>query len=118
MPSLSPLLALTRSDPTTARATILSALAEHGGNRVHAARALHVHRGLLLRCVDLLDMRAAIADRWPDRVRGGGVQSDEHLAKIEGLAKKRWSKPLETRGFEGKVKKDLQGACALSRQCV
>lgn len=102
MPSLSPLLALTRANPVLARAMILSSLTEHKGNRVHAASALHVHRTLLLRCVELLGLRDEIASCWPERVNGGGVQSDEHRARIEGLAKKRWAKPLKTRASKKK----------------
>lgn len=102
MPSLSPLLALTRANPVLARAMILSSLTEHKGNRAHAASALHVHRTLLLRCIELLGLRGEIATRWPEREAGGGTQSAEHLVKIAGLAKKRWAKPLKTRGFEEK----------------
>jgi hypothetical protein len=102
MATTSPLLALTRANPVLARAMVLSALVEHRGNRAHAALALHVHKSLLLRCVELLGLRDEIATRWPERVAGGGAQSAEHREKIAGLAKKRWAKPLETSGFEEK----------------
>lgn len=99
---LSAIKALVRSNPTLAKAAILAALESHGGNRKHAAKQIGVSKVTFAWCVDALGIRAEIDARWPDRVRGGGVQSDEHKLRLAENAAIRWAKPLETRGFEEK----------------
>lgn len=76
----SPLLALARSNPDAAREQILAALDRHGGNRSHAAGDLGVNRNLFARCAELCGALPAMAERWPDRAKGGGVQGEAHLA--------------------------------------
>jgi hypothetical protein len=76
----SPLLTLARSNPDAAREQILAALDRHGGNRSHASADLGVNRNLFARCAELCGALPAMAERWPDRARGGGVQGEAHLA--------------------------------------
>ena len=90
MPPPAPLLALARTNPTEACAQILAALEVCNGSRARAARFLGIGETSLRRCIDLAHAAPEIAKRWPERARGGGVQGEEHRAKLrEGMARAR-----------------------------
>lgn len=92
MPAHSPLLEAARHEPRAARARILAALAAADGNRTHAAAALGVSRGLLLRCAELCGATAVIAQRWPGSERGGGTRGPEHAAAVGRGRAAAWAK--------------------------
>ena len=90
MPAPAPLLALARSNPTEACGQILAALEACDGSRARAAVRLGIGETSLRRCIDLARAAPEIARRWPERARGGGVQGEEHRAKLrEGMARAR-----------------------------
>ena len=104
MPTISPLLALCRSDPSAARDQILAALTRADGNRSRAAAALGVNRGLLIRCAESCGALPAMAARWPGSEHGGGVRSAEHVARLRAnlaaaRAKKSSAKALVSKGI-------------------
>lgn len=90
MPAPAPLLALARSNPSEACEQILAALEACDGSRARAAVLLGIGETSLRRCIDLAHAAPEIARRWPERARGGGVQGEEHRAKLrEGMARAR-----------------------------
>jgi hypothetical protein len=102
---ISAIKALVRSDPKQAAANIFAALESHEGNRRHAAKALDVSKVTFTWCVDALGIREDINQRWPKRVRGGGVQSDEHKVKLAENAAARWENSAKTSASKKKEKK-------------
>lgn len=84
-----------RRDPDATRSRILSALEAAGGNRTHARRALGATATTWHMAIALLGLAPVLSERWPERVRGGGIQSDAHRAEVaargRGLSAARWA---------------------------